>query len=150
MDGIISENQSPVPGKRTSITAPLSLLFGLLLYMLLSCQPLWAAEEAGTELPPIPTPGMVTMLQLESDRCPVCKMMGPVITELKKEYEGIVSIITIDVGKHRDLAMRLRVFGVPTQILYDREGRVVGRHMGYLDKKSIKAAFEKLGVYRKK
>jgi thioredoxin 1 len=35
---------------------------------------------------------------------------------------------------------------IPTQIFYDKQGKEVGRHEGFLDKKSIVAAFETLGV----
>lgn len=94
----------------------------------------------------IPTPGMVTMVDLGADKCIPCKMMAPIIEELKKEYDGKASIIFIDVWKNPDEARRFGVQSIPTQIFYDQEGKEVGRHVGFLDKKSIISAFEDLGV----
>ena len=106
----------------------------------------FAGESKADAIPPIPTPGLVTMLDLGAHKCIPCKMMAPIIKELQKEYAGQASVIFIDVWEHKEQARRFRIQGIPTQIFYDKAGNEVGRHMGYLDKKSIIAAFEKLGV----
>lgn len=97
-------------------------------------------------IPQVPTPGMVTMVDLGSHKCIPCKMMAPIITELQKEYAGRASIIFIDVRKHPEQAKRFGIRAIPTQIFYDKQGNEVGRHVGYLDKKSIVAAFDDLKV----
>ncbi len=113
----------------------------------------WAAaisfagdSETPAKIPPIPTPGMVTMLDLGAHKCIPCKMMAPIITELQKEYAGRASIIFIDVWEHQDQTQRFGIRGIPTQIFYDKEGKEISRHMGFLDKKSIVATFESLNV----
>lgn len=103
-------------------------------------------SETPAKIPPIPTPGMVTMLDLGAHKCIPCKMMAPIITELQKEYAGRASIIFIDVWEHQDQAQRFGIRGIPTQIFYDKEGKETARHVGFLDKKSIVSTFEKLGV----
>ena len=105
-----------------------------------------AGDAKTTRIPEIPTPGMVTMVDLGAHKCIPCKMMAPIIAELQKEYKARASIIFIDVWEHREQAQRFGIRGIPTQIFYDMAGREVGRHVGFLDKKSIVAAFEKLGV----
>ena len=106
-----------------------------------------AAETSQTPaIQQVPTPGMVTMVDLGAHKCIPCKMMAPIIEELQREYSGRASIIFIDVWENREQAKRFGIRGIPTQIFYDKEGKEVGRHMGFLDKKSIVAAFEKLGV----
>lgn len=97
-------------------------------------------------IPPVPTPGMVTMVDLGANKCIPCKMMAPVIEELKKEYAGRASIIFIDVWERREQAQRFGIRGIPTQIFYDKNGKEAGRHVGYFDKKSIVQIFEQLGV----
>ena len=112
----------------------------------------WAASAVLAEdskiaaIPPVPTPGLVTMVDLGAHKCIPCKMMAPIIAELQKEYKGRASIIFIDVWEHREQARRFGIHGIPTQILYDKAGKEVGRHVGFLDKQSIVATFEKLGV----
>jgi thioredoxin 1 len=94
----------------------------------------------------VPTPGLVTMVDLGATKCIPCKMMAPIIEELQKEYAGRASIIFIDVWEHNEQVDRFGIRAIPTQIFYDKTGREVERHVGFLDKKSIVAAFEKLGV----
>jgi thioredoxin 1 len=97
-------------------------------------------------IPPVPTPGLVTMVGLGAHKCIPCKMMAPIIAELQKEYKGRASIIFIDVWEHREQAELFSIRSIPTQIFYDKEGKEVDRHVGFLDKKSIVAIFKKLGV----
>lgn len=101
---------------------------------------------ASDKVPPVPTSGMVTMVDLGAHWCVPCKMMEPIIAELQKEYAGRASILFIDLDKHRDQAKRFGIRGIPTQIFYDREGKEAGRNVGFLDKKSIVNALEQLGV----
>lgn len=117
--------------------------------IMLTC---WAGELAlagdskTAGMPEIPTPGFVTMVDLGAHKCIPCKMMAPIIADLQKEYDGRASIVFIDVWEHREQAKRFGIRGIPTQIFYDKDGEEVGRHVGFLDKKSIVSAFEKLGV----
>jgi len=94
----------------------------------------------------IPTPGMVTMVDLGADKCIPCKMMAPIIEELKMEYEGVASINFIDVWKNPDEAKKYGIRAIPTQIFYDKDGKEVERHTGFIDKKSILEIFAKLGA----
>ena len=89
---------------------------------------------------------MVTMLDLGAHKCVPCKMMAPLIAELQKEYKGRASIIFIDVWKNPDEAKRYGIEAIPTQIFYDKTGKEVTRHVGYLDKKSIVHVFDELDV----
>lgn len=92
--------------------------------------------------------GRLTMIDLGATECIPCKMMAPIIEELKKEYAGKADIFFIDVWKSPRQAERYGIRTIPTQIFYDQDGREFRRHEGFLDKKSIVAIFEKLGVPR--
>jgi thioredoxin 1 len=105
-----------------------------------------AGDSKNDAIPPVPTPGLVTMLDLGAHKCIPCKMMAPIIAELREEYKGRASIIFIDVWEHREQARRFGIRSIPTQIFYDRKGKEVGRHIGFLDKKSIVETLVKLGV----
>jgi len=108
--------------------------------------PVCAGESKTADIPPVPTPGLVTMVDLGAHKCIPCKMMAPIITELQKEYAGRASIVFIDVWEHKGQAQRFGIRAIPTQIFYDKGGKEVSRHVGFLDKKSIVGVFEKLGV----
>ena len=105
-----------------------------------------AQNEPPNDIPKVPTPDMVTMLDLGAHKCVPCKMMAPVIAELQKEYEGRASVIFIDVWKNPAEARRYGIQAIPTQIFYDTSGTEVARHVGYLDKNSIVELFDQLGV----
>jgi thioredoxin 1 len=111
--------------------------------------PVLAGDSLRAAIPQIPTPGLVTMVDLGADKCIPCKMMAPIIEELQKEYAGRASIVFIDVWEHREQVDRFGIRAIPTQIFYDKAGKEVSRHIGFMDKKSIVATFEKLGVPKK-
>lgn len=105
-----------------------------------------AAAAAPSGIPQVPEPGMVTMLDLGATGCVPCKMMIPVIEDMRKEYAGRAAVLFIDVWENPEQGRRFGIQGIPTQIFYDAAGREVGRHVGYLDRESIRATFAKLGV----
>lgn len=124
------------------------LLFFLIVFACWTALPAMAADSRKGDLPPLPTPGQVTLVDLGADKCIPCKMMAPILEELKKQYAGRASIVFIDVWKNREQVKRFGIRAIPTQIFYDENGKEVQRHVGFMDKKSIVAVFDKLGVPR--
>jgi len=98
------------------------------------------------QLPQVPVPGMVTMVDLGAKKCIPCKMMAPIIEELVKEYQGRAAVVFIDVWENPDAAPKFGVRAIPTQIFYDAQGKEISRHEGFLDKASIVALFRQQGV----
>ncbi len=92
------------------------------------------------------TPGRVTMIDLGATECVPCKMMAPILEELKKEYEGRADIIFIDVWKDPDKAKKFGIRAIPTQIFFDTEGKEFYRHTGFMDKKRIVDILSRMGV----
>jgi thioredoxin 1 len=91
-------------------------------------------------------PGRVTMIDLGATECVPCKMMAPILEELKKEYDGKADIIFIDVWKDPSQAKKFGIRAIPTQIFFDAEGREFYRHTGFMDKKRIVDILSRLGV----
>jgi thioredoxin 1 len=114
--------------------------------MLLPAPVAWSADSSATAIPPVPTPGMVTLLDLGADQCAPCRLMAPIIAELKREYEGRVSILYIDVWRHPGQAQTFKIRAIPTLIFYNTEGKEVARSIGFTKKKNIVAILEKIGV----
>ncbi|MBF0102706.1 MAG: thioredoxin family protein [Desulfobacterales bacterium] len=99
-------------------------------------------------IPEVPVKNMVTMIDIGAKKCIPCKMMAPILEEVEKEYKGKAAIVFIDIWQpeNRNYADRFGIRGIPTQIFFDKDGKEVERHIGFLDKKSIVAMLEKLGI----
>ena len=115
-----------------------------LIFTLLFC--LWISPALADALPPVPTPGMVTMLDLGAHKCVPCKMMAPIIENLQEEYRGKASILFIDVWENRSESKKYRLRAIPTQIFFDKKGQEIKRHVGFMDKESIVAILTELGA----
>ncbi|MDX1773516.1 thioredoxin [Oceanihabitans sediminis] len=68
--------------------------------------------------------------------CGPCKMMSPVLSEIKETLGDRVSIIKIDVDKNQELAAKYQVKGVPTFMLF-KDGKQVWRQSGMLQKNDL-------------
>jgi thioredoxin 1 len=101
----------------------------------------WAAKFRD-----VPVKGMVTMVDLGATSCLPCKMMAPTLKKLKRVYKGKAAIIFIDVWKHRGQSKRFGIRVIPTQIFFDKNGKEVYRHKGFMSKKAIIRQLKKMGV----
>ncbi|MDA8403236.1 MAG: thioredoxin family protein [Desulfobacteraceae bacterium] len=104
------------------------------------------SAELVSDFNKIPEKGKVTMLELGAKKCIPCKMMAPIIEKLEKTYAGKASIVFIDVWKNNDQAGRFNIQGIPTQIFFNKDGKEVFRHTGFLDEESIIKQLTSMGV----
>jgi thioredoxin 1 len=97
---------------------------------------------------PLPSPGTgrVTMIDLGATECIPCKMMAPILADLKIRYAGKADILFIDVWKAPGQAKIYGIQTIPTQIFFDAKGMEVFRHIGFMDKRQIVDILYKLGV----
>lgn len=88
------------------------------------------------------------LLDLGSRQCIPCKMMAPILEELRKEYAGKFEVEFIDVGLKEDvpLANQYGVTRIPTQIFFDAGGKELWRHEGFMSKSDILKKWIELGV----
>ena len=94
----------------------------------------------------VPVKGMVTMVDLGAKTCIPCKMMAPILEKLNKRYAGKVAVVVLDVQEDPSLIKRFGLSAIPTQIFFDKNGRGVLRHRGFMSEEAIVEQFEKMGV----
>jgi len=92
------------------------------------------------------TKGLPRMVDLGADKCIPCKMMAPILKELKSEYEGTLIVDFIDVWKNPDEGPKYGIKLIPTQIFFDASGKERFRHEGFISKEDILAKWKELGV----
>lgn len=68
--------------------------------------------------------------------CGPCKVLAPILKEVKDSLGERISIIKIDVDKNQQMAAQYQVRGVPTMILFQK-GKQLWRQSGVLTKEEI-------------
>lgn len=71
----------------------------------------------------------LTLVDFFATWCGPCKMMHPVLEQLKENFGNSIRILKIDVDKAQELAMNYRIQSVPTLMLF-REGQQLWRQSG--------------------
>ena len=75
--------------------------------------------------------------------CGPCRMIGPIIAELAKEYDGRIVVGKCDVEENDDIAMEFGIRNIPT-ILFFKNGEVMDKMVGAAAKAKIQEKFEAL------
>ncbi|WP_083750103.1 thioredoxin [Rhodohalobacter halophilus] len=69
------------------------------------------------------------LVDFYADWCGPCKMMGPILQDLKKRLGDNINIIKIDAEKNPQAAIKYQVRGVPTLILF-KNGEILWQQAG--------------------
>ena len=93
------------------------------------------AEIINSELP--------AMVDFWAEWCGPCRMVGPMVEELAKEYEGKIKVAKMDVDKNRETPTRFGIRNIPTLILF-KGGEVAHTIIGAQPKTSIEEELKKL------
>jgi len=71
------------------------------------------------------------LVDFYADWCGPCKMMEPILKELKGRMGDKITIVKIDTEKNPEVAIRYQVRGIPTLILF-KKGQVLWQQAGVM------------------
>lgn len=97
-----------------------------------------ASEAVAAKLP--------KLLDLGAGKCIPCKMMKPILDDLKVNYADSFITEFIDVWENPDAGKQYGIDVIPTQIFYDAEGKELFRHVGFYGKEDILVKWNELGI----
>ena len=81
--------------------------------------------------------GKLTLVDFYATWCGPCKMMHPVLEQLKEDLGESIRIIKIDVDKNEAISTQYRIMSVPTFMLF-KNGEAVWRQSGTIRLNDLK------------
>tara|TARA_R110000744_G_scaffold100293_1_gene193316 strand:- start:285 stop:584 length:300 start_codon:yes stop_codon:yes gene_type:complete len=76
------------------------------------------------------------LVDFYADWCGPCKMLAPILKQVKVEMGEAIKIVKIDVDKNQSIAAKYQVRGVPTMLLF-KKGKQLWRQSGVLQKNDL-------------
>jgi len=81
------------------------------------------------------------LVDFYADWCGPCKMMAPVLEQLKGEVKGKATILKVDVDKNQKASTKYGIQSIPTMILF-KNGQILWRHSGTAGLQQLKSVIE--------
>lgn len=87
--------------------------------------------------------GKPVVVDFWAEWCGPCRMVGPIVEELAKEYEEKVIIGKVDVDSNDEITSKFGIRNIPT-ILFFKSGEVVDKQVGATQKSILADKIDKL------
>ena len=81
--------------------------------------------------------GKNSLIQFSATWCQPCKMLKPVISELSDEMSDKLNFFYMDIDSQPNTPTRFAVRGVPTLILFDKNGQEKNQKVGATTKSNV-------------
>ena len=82
------------------------------------------------------------LIDFYADWCGPCKMVSPILSQLKSEMGDQIKLIKIDVDKNQAIASKYQIKGVPTLMIF-KNGNLLWRQSGVVPIENLRAEMQK-------
>lgn len=81
------------------------------------------------------------LLDFWAEWCGPCRMVGPLVEELSKEYDGKALIGKVDVDSNPEISMKFGIRNIPT-LIYLKKGQMVDKVVGAAPKSTLESKLQ--------
>lgn len=81
------------------------------------------------------------LIDFWAEWCGPCRMVGPIVEELSKDYEGKAVVGKVNVDTNPNISMNFGIRNIPT-ILFFKNGQVVDKQVGAVPKANLAAKLD--------
>lgn len=78
----------------------------------------------------------LVLVDFYAEWCGPCKMLAPIIHEIKEELQDKVYVIKVNVDEEEELSNKFGIFSIPTLVLI-KDGKEIDRKVGYNSKQIL-------------
>lgn len=86
-------------------------------------------EVIGSKIP--------VVMDIWAEWCGPCRMYGPIVDEVSKEYEGKVKFVKVNADENERIVQKYNVSSIPTTLLF-KDGDVKAMNVGAVPKETLK------------
>ena len=116
-----------------------------------------APASPATERPAIPplsptgldaalASGSWLIVEFGGEHCIPCRAMQPILQDLQASLASKAKVHNFWIQEHPEVARRLRIMVMPTQVVFNQKGEEILRHQGSFQADEFHAALAKVGL----
>ena len=84
----------------------------------------------------------LTVIDFWAEWCGPCRMVGPVVEEISKEYNGKAIVGKVNVDNNPGISMKFGIRNIPA-LLYFNKGEIVDKQIGAVPKSILAGKLDK-------